>query len=133
MKCPKCNCEMLIVERKGIQLDYCPSCRGIWFDNMEINCLQEAYPEVVFTAPEICFLKIKKDSKERTYNCPRCGKKMDKVVMNNRPPLLDMCETCGFWFDEGELTKYIESNLIYQKSNTIITFLGEVLNKKGEN
>lgn len=38
MKCPVCtNVDLLISERQGIEIDYCPECRGIWLDRGELD------------------------------------------------------------------------------------------------
>ncbi|MNJ93367.1 hypothetical protein D3C87_110470 [compost metagenome] len=38
MKCPVCKDPALVIsERKGIEIDYCPECRGIWLDRGELD------------------------------------------------------------------------------------------------
>lgn len=37
MKCPKCNISLLLSEKQGIEIDYCPDCRGIWLDRGELE------------------------------------------------------------------------------------------------
>lgn len=38
MNCPVCKTtELLMSERQGIEIDYCPSCRGIWLDRGELD------------------------------------------------------------------------------------------------
>ena len=37
MKCPNCNETLLITERHQVEIDYCPSCRGIWLDRGELD------------------------------------------------------------------------------------------------
>lgn len=37
MKCPSCNETLLMSEKNGIEIDYCPSCRGIWLDRGELD------------------------------------------------------------------------------------------------
>ena len=38
MKCPVCKEPNLVIsERKGIEIDYCPDCRGIWLDRGELD------------------------------------------------------------------------------------------------
>ncbi|MEX1217585.1 MAG: zf-TFIIB domain-containing protein [Acidimicrobiales bacterium] len=37
MNCPVDGRELLITHRDGIELDYCPECRGIWFDRGELD------------------------------------------------------------------------------------------------
>jgi Zn-finger nucleic acid-binding protein len=42
MKCPNCNDQALVMsERQGVEIDYCPSCRGIWLDRGELDKLLE--------------------------------------------------------------------------------------------
>jgi Zn-finger nucleic acid-binding protein len=40
MLCPKCHDQALIVlDRSGIEIDYCPGCRGVWLDRGELEKL----------------------------------------------------------------------------------------------
>ncbi len=41
MQCPVCNVTLLMSEKKGIEIDYCPNCRGIWLDRGELEKLME--------------------------------------------------------------------------------------------
>lgn len=45
MKCPSCNETLLMSEKKGIEIDYCPSCRGIWLDRGELEKIIERSTE----------------------------------------------------------------------------------------
>ena len=48
MKCPNCVAvDLLMSERKGIEIDYCPSCRGVWLDRGELDkFIQQADQQV---------------------------------------------------------------------------------------
>ena len=37
MKCPLCELEMRITDRDGVEIDYCPQCRGVWLDRGELE------------------------------------------------------------------------------------------------
>lgn len=37
MKCPNCNETLLMTQRNNIEIDYCPSCRGVWLDKGELD------------------------------------------------------------------------------------------------
>ena len=38
MKCPVCQQPDLVMsERQGIEIDYCPTCRGVWLDRGELD------------------------------------------------------------------------------------------------
>jgi len=41
MNCPVCNEQLLISEKQGIEIDYCPKCRGIWLDRGELEKIIE--------------------------------------------------------------------------------------------
>jgi uncharacterized protein len=41
MKCPKCDITLNITDRQGIEIDYCPQCRGIWLDRGELDKIIE--------------------------------------------------------------------------------------------
>ena len=38
MQCPVCkNVNLVMSERQGIEIDYCPQCRGVWLDRGELD------------------------------------------------------------------------------------------------
>lgn len=41
MKCPIDNTDLMMTTREGIEIDYCPKCRGIWLDRGELEKLIE--------------------------------------------------------------------------------------------
>jgi len=41
MKCPLCALDLVMADRQGIEIDYCPKCRGIWLDRGEIDKIIE--------------------------------------------------------------------------------------------
>jgi uncharacterized protein len=41
MKCPNCNETLIMADRQGIEIDYCPSCRGVWLDRGELDKIIE--------------------------------------------------------------------------------------------
>ena len=42
MKCPVCkDVTLLMSEKRGVEIDYCPECRGIWLDRGELDKLIE--------------------------------------------------------------------------------------------
>ena len=41
MICPVDQAELLMTERQGIEIDYCPKCRGVWLDRGELDKLIE--------------------------------------------------------------------------------------------
>ena len=41
MKCPVCDVDLSISDKQGIEIDYCPKCRGIWLDRGELDKIIE--------------------------------------------------------------------------------------------
>lgn len=41
MLCPVDQAGLLMMERQGIEIDYCPTCRGVWLDRGELDKLIE--------------------------------------------------------------------------------------------
>jgi Zn-finger nucleic acid-binding protein len=42
MKCPVCpDVNLVMSDRQGIEIDYCPQCRGVWLDRGELDKLIE--------------------------------------------------------------------------------------------
>lgn len=41
MKCPNCEETLVMTERQGVEIDYCPKCRGLWLDKGELDKIIE--------------------------------------------------------------------------------------------
>lgn len=39
--CPRCGVGLAMSERQGIEIDYCPQCRGVWLDRGELDKIVE--------------------------------------------------------------------------------------------
>lgn len=60
MKCPTCpTIDLLMTDRQGVEIDYCPQCRGVWLDRGELDKIIERatpappkIPEQQYRAPE---------------------------------------------------------------------------------
>lgn len=41
LQCPVCRVDLVMTERQGIEIDYCPKCRGVWLDRGELDKIIE--------------------------------------------------------------------------------------------
>ena len=41
MKCPTVGATLVMTDRNGIEIDYCPECRGVWLDRGELDKIIE--------------------------------------------------------------------------------------------
>jgi Zn-finger nucleic acid-binding protein len=46
MLCPVCRVDLVMSDRQGVEIDYCPKCRGVWLDRGELDkIIDRAAPE----------------------------------------------------------------------------------------
>ena len=134
MICPVCKYDMIAVEYHNIELDYCNSCKGVWFDSGELELLlklqgleePKAFFDGILNSQEAA-------SSEKKRNCPICGHKMKKTAIGGQPEILiDICrDKHGLWFDGGEVTQLIrrlagEHPTKHDSREQVISFLEEV-------
>jgi Zn-finger nucleic acid-binding protein len=112
MICPACRHHTIVVEHKNIELDYCPNCRGVWFDAGELELLLEATglesPQPFLDA---ALNSAEAKTTEKKRKCPICRRKMKKVYIDPEGRIMvDVCYSGhGIWFAGGEVDGLIKS------------------------
>ena len=134
MICPGCKSQTIVVERNKIELDYCPRCRGVWFDSGELDLLLTSLSMGACSAFISDILAgTENKSTEKSRRCPHCAQKMRKSTVGEDPKIMiDACRRGdGLWFDAGELDNLLKQ--LAQKpavgpecDRKISEFLGEV-------
>ncbi|MEY3342738.1 MAG: hypothetical protein RL090_422 [Bacteroidota bacterium] len=51
MKCPTCQVPLVMTERSGVEIDYCPQCRGVWLDRGELDKIIERSAQAIGDKP----------------------------------------------------------------------------------
>ena len=52
MKCPTDSTTLVMSERGGVEIDYCPECRGVWLDRGELDkIIERAENDMVKSSP----------------------------------------------------------------------------------
>lgn len=134
MYCPVCKESMIVVEHEKVELDYCTTCLGVWFDAGELALLLESLDLEVgeFNIADIMTLPEKRVA-EKKRKCPVCKKKMRKAAIGYDPKVvIDVCpREEGIWFDGGEVGQVIRQLLDKPSAredapDRVVTFLGEV-------
>ncbi|GMU95876.1 zf-TFIIB domain-containing protein [Ignavibacterium album] len=123
MNCPICKEPMIILELNRVEIDYCPVCSGIWLDEGELELLYS----IDNTESELKKLfRESNDSKEKSFKCPVCRKKMIKIRFNNTELIIDKCPVNhGLWFNKGELEKVLSAKT-NQSSQKVLSLLKEM-------
>ncbi len=113
MKCPACGADMRTAVIGGVEIDICPQCSGIWFDEGELGKLADmdvkAFEGVseVLKPPEEAPKGQVPGISERL--CPRCGVRLfSHRYGGNSDIIIDSCDNCGGVFlDGGEFMKIL--------------------------
>lgn len=67
MKCPNCNETLVMSDRNGIEIDYCPNCRGVWLDRGELDKIIERSSQHASTRPTEEYREKQYDNREGDY------------------------------------------------------------------
>ena len=134
MKCPVCKCDMIVIEYRSIELDYCTECQGVWFDTGELELLLSSYHmKDIQSFLESLAGGTEARSKEKERKCPICGRGMKKTRIGGQPGvLIDICrQEHGLWFDGGEVIQLLGQITAGQTAATdsgdeVIRFMWEV-------
>ena len=51
MQCPVDNETLVMADRNGVEIDYCPKCRGVWLDRGELDKIIERAASLPAAAP----------------------------------------------------------------------------------
>jgi len=111
MNCPRCGKENELSPKRfwDVDIDYCPSCNGIWLDAKEMDQLMAHFDN----ADDFIEWVRSKTSPPKNQSavhgrCPRDGKVLLpcqlSCIEDISPTTLDICQKCfGIWIDGPEL------------------------------
>ncbi len=133
--CPACHKPLVTLEWKGVEIDYCVQCRGVWLDSGEFVAIIGAG----VSEDEFWRKRARREQPETSAHgkrlCPRCDRRLKcvRVASGDGPIELDRCpKDHGWWFDAGELHKIlmVESHL-NEEMKRVSRFLSEIFGEAG--
>ena len=68
MKCPIDDTDLVMTERQGIEIDYCPKCRGVWLDRGDLDKIIE---RSALSSPQQHRAVDTSDYRRQSYDEPR--------------------------------------------------------------
>lgn len=108
MNCPACATPLVALQIEGLGVDACPQgCGGIWFDNFELNLVDQAHEKIGEALAAMQFNPGTVLLREKRP-CPKCAgiTMRQHQFSREKPVLVDECPNCGgFWLDGGELAE----------------------------
>jgi Zn-finger nucleic acid-binding protein len=110
MICPLCKKDLEKAIFYGVEVDYCPTCLGLWFEEDELRLAKDKKDE------NLRWLDIdlwKRKNKFKIYLgerlCPACRLPLYEVYYGDSRIIVDFCSLCkGVWLDRGEFKRIIE-------------------------
>lgn len=110
MACPSCKESLEKAIFYGVEIDYCPKCLGLWFEESELRLAKDEKDKNLKWL-DIDLWKEKKKfkiSREQKL-CPFNRLPLYEVNYGNSKIKVDLCNLCsGIWLDRGEFKKIIE-------------------------
>ena len=99
MKCPNCSAELTRSKRDGVDVDVCPSCKGLWLTRQELDQLENKAFDL--GDEEKGSLVFSSTASQR--KCPECGAAMRSFSYRLYDLELEFCGAGhGYWLDAGE-------------------------------
>jgi uncharacterized protein len=109
MKCPKDKTDLDKAILHQIEVDYCPTCMGIWFEEDELRQAKDKRDEELNWL-DVDLWENKKDMRASKDNrlCPSCRLPLYEISYGDSDIKVDICNICrGIWLDRGEFKKII--------------------------
>lgn len=104
MQCPRCEGDLRVEDYRGIEIDRCTSCGGIWLDHEELDQLEDTVLDDDRAKGTLVYRHFEGD-----LHCPRCQGPMRMFHYRAYALELDFCEReHGFWLDAGEEKRVLE-------------------------
>jgi uncharacterized protein len=121
--CPACSSEMTTVQAQDVTIDQCSACKGIWFDDQELDKLENKTASLSIDLLRSDPGSMAVVDHNRPRNCPRCG----NVLLircyydDTNEVEIDQCVQCsGVWLDPGELNSVRGDNAERARRSQII-------------
>lgn len=109
MDCPNDNEKLEKVLFHNVEVDYCPKCLGIWFDNDELRLAKDDKDQQINWL-DVNLWKDKENFKisRSIRHCPVCRVALVEVGYDKSKTKVDFCKMCnGIWLDRGEFKQII--------------------------
>ena len=104
MDCPRCSAPLEVKSLKGIDVDRCGGCDGLWLDHAELDLLEDTVMDDDERKGTMMYAVRPSD-----ISCPRCAGPMRTFNYRAYNLPLDECEVQhGFWLDSGEEKRVLD-------------------------
>lgn len=105
MKCPRCKADLQPAVRHELPVNHCPSCRGIWLEQDELEKLEDE----VFDFGDRWKGTLVFSSTATPHQCPQCSAALRRFRYRFYDLEMEFCPNQhGYWLDDDEDTRVLE-------------------------
>lgn len=105
MKCPRCGVDLQPAERHKLQLNLCPSCKGMWLEHDELDQLEDE----VFDFGDRWKGTLVFSSTATSDKCPECTASLQRFRYRFYDLEMEFCPNQhGYWLEDDEDTRVLE-------------------------
>ena len=135
MKCPICKkIELKKSNFNRVEVDYCPECLGLWFEEDELRQAKDAKDKTlnwldIDLWEDRTLFKVSKSQKA----CPKDGVPLYEVKYGTSEIKVDVCDMChGIFLDRGEFKKIMEFLKKKGQDEILFNYLDVLVEEAGE-
>jgi Zn-finger nucleic acid-binding protein len=130
LNCPNCKNPLKGANYKGVRVDECENCRGIWFDKDELVAAKDNTDSYLRWLDIVIFedKPSKYAAAPSSKQCPKCEKNLGSHTLMHSKVAIDACPQCkGVWLDDQEFEKIIAYLENYIENETASEYARDVL------
>ena len=103
--CPKCKSALTPTTRHKLQVNYCPKCKGMWLERVELGELEDE----VFDFGEHAKGTLVFESTPTSDKCPECDSNLKSFRYRFYDLTMELCENQhGYWLTDNEDSRVLE-------------------------
>jgi len=132
--CPQCHTAMRRSTLASIEVDECPGCKGLWFDDDELRLAKdETRPDLRWLEFELWKHRESFRASPRHLKCPDCHTDLVGIEYGQAQIVVDACAAChGIWLDKDEFQRILEALLQETASKDVGEYLRATLEEAKE-
>lgn len=105
MNCPRDGSELQPQKYLDLDIDRCPTCKGIWLDAPELDAIEDTVMTNDHDKGTMVWNPVQSD-----LICPKGGEKMQTFDYRLERLMIDVCPAGhGYWLDGGEEERVLQA------------------------
>ena len=135
MTCPICKIKLSSAILRNVEVDYCPHCLGLWFEEDELRWAKdEKDKDLMWLDIDLWKNPEKFKISRGLRSCPSCRVPLYEVYYGRSGIIVDVCNLCsGIWLDRAEFKKITnwlketaDKEILENYAKNLFSELGEI-------